>query len=135
VLGRPDLLEDPRFRDNPSRTIRAGELAVELEQVFASRPTAEWLAKLDAAGVPVGPVYDIPTVYADPHVQARTMMVEVEHPTASRIKNIGIPVKLSETPGAIRLPSPRRSSVNIPTRFWPNLVSGQKRLPSYATRG
>ena len=106
VLERPDLLEDPRFGDNPSRTIRAGELAVELERVFASRPTAEWLAKLDAAGVPVGPLYDIPAVYADPHVQARAMMVEVEHPTASRIKNIGIPVKLSETPGAIRRPAP-----------------------------
>ena len=106
VLERPDLLEDPRFCDNPSRTIRAGELAVELERVFASRPTAAWLAKLDAAGVPVGPLYDIPAVYADPHVQARAMMVEVEHPTVGRIKNIGIPVKLSETPGAIRRPAP-----------------------------
>lgn len=48
----------------------------------------------------------MPAVYADPHVRARKMMVEIEHPTAGRIKNIGIPVKLSQTPGAIRRPAP-----------------------------
>jgi crotonobetainyl-CoA:carnitine CoA-transferase CaiB-like acyl-CoA transferase len=106
VLERPDLLEDPRFRDNPARTIRAAELATELEHVFLVRPTAEWLARLDAAGVAAGPLYDIPAVYADPHVQAREMTIEIEHPTAGRIKNIGIPVKLSETPGVIRRPAP-----------------------------
>lgn len=106
VLERPDLLVDPRFRDNPSRTTHTVELALELEQVFATRPTAKWLAQLDAAGVPAGPLYDIPAVYANPQVQARQMMVEIEHPTAGRVKNIGIPVKLSETPGVIRRPAP-----------------------------
>jgi crotonobetainyl-CoA:carnitine CoA-transferase CaiB-like acyl-CoA transferase len=106
VLERPDLLADPRYRDNPARTAHATELVAELEQVFESRPTAEWLARLDVAGVPAGPLYDMPAVYADPHVQARQMMVEIEHPTAGRIKNIGLPVKLSETPGVIRRPAP-----------------------------
>ncbi len=71
-----------------------------------TRPTAEWLVQLDAAGMPAGPINDMATVYADPHVQAREMVVELEHPTAGRVKNIGIPVKLSETPGAIRRPAP-----------------------------
>lgn len=106
MLERPDLLTDPRFCDNPTRTSHAAELAVELEQVFVKRPTAEWLARMDEAGVPAGPLNDMPAVYADPHVQAREMMVELEHPTAGRIKNIGIPVKLSATPGAIRRPAP-----------------------------
>lgn len=106
VLERPDLLADARFRDNPSRTRHAEELAALLEQVFAGRPTADWLERLAAAGVPAGPLYDIPAVYADPHVQARQMMVELEHPTAGRVKHIGLPVKLSQTPGAIRRPAP-----------------------------
>lgn len=107
MLERSDLLEDPRFVDNPTRTTNAVELAIELEQVFVCRSTSEWLAHLDRAGVPAGPLYDMPAVYADPHVQAREMVVEIYHPTAGRIKNIGIPVKLSETPGTIRQPAPR----------------------------
>jgi len=106
ALGREDLLQDPRFRDNPSRTVRAAELAAELEKAFAGRPVAEWLARLDAAGVPAGPISDMAAVYADPQVQARRMVVETDHPLAGRVKNIGIPVKLSETPGAIRRPAP-----------------------------
>jgi len=106
VLQRTDLFTDPRFRDNPTRTTHAVELAAELEKVFVTCPTAEWLVQLDAAGVPAGPINDMAAVYADPHVQAREMMVELEHPTAGRVKNIGIPVRLSETPGAIRRPAP-----------------------------
>ncbi len=106
VLERPDLLADSRFVDNPARITHVVELEAELERVFVSRPTAEWLALLDAAGVPAGPLYDMPAVYADPHVQAREMEVEIEHPTAGRVKNIGIAVKLSQTPGVIRRPAP-----------------------------
>ncbi len=106
ALERPDLLADPRFVDNPSRATRAVELAAELEQVFVTRSTAEWLERLDAAGIPAGPINDMAAVYADPHVQARQMMVELEHPTAGPVKYIGLPVKLSATPGAIRRPAP-----------------------------
>jgi crotonobetainyl-CoA:carnitine CoA-transferase CaiB-like acyl-CoA transferase len=107
ALGRDDLLKDPRFRDNPSRTVRAGELAAELDREFAGRPTAQWLARLDAAGVPAGPIYDMAGVYADPQVRAREMVVEADHPAAGRVRHIGIPVKLSETPGSIRRAAPR----------------------------
>ncbi len=106
VLERPDLLSDPQFRDNPSRTVHAAELAAQLELVFAARLTAEWLARLEAAGLPAGPVNDIAAVYADPQVRAREMMVEIEHPIAGRVTNLGLPVKLSETPGAIHRPAP-----------------------------
>jgi crotonobetainyl-CoA:carnitine CoA-transferase CaiB-like acyl-CoA transferase len=106
ALGREDLARDPRFRENASRTVRAAELADELGRIFATRPTAEWLSQLDAAGVPAGPLHDIPAVYADPQARARGMMVEIDHPTAGRVRNIGIPVKLSGTPGAVRRSAP-----------------------------
>ncbi len=106
VLRRDDLLSDPRFQDNPSRTARAAELAAELDETFRLRPTDEWLTRLEAAGVPTGPIYDMAQVYADPQVQARSMMIEIDHPSAGRVKHIGLPVKMSETPGAIRRPAP-----------------------------
>src|SRR6202007_2194091 len=68
VLERPDLLADPRFRDNPSRTQRAAELAAELEQVFVTRSPADWLTRLEDAGMPAGPINDMAAVYADPQV-------------------------------------------------------------------
>lgn len=106
ALGREDLLRDPRFGDNPSRSVRAAELSAELQKGFEGRPTAEWLDRLGAAGVPAGPIHDMEGVYADPQVRARHMVVETDHPAAGRVKNIGVPVKLSETPGAIRCSAP-----------------------------
>ena len=106
ALGRPELVDDPRYRDNPARTRQAPELARELEQTFALRSTREWLERMEAIGLPAGPVNDMPAVYADPQVQARGMLVELDHPTAGRIKHIGVPVKLSRTPGSVRRPAP-----------------------------
>jgi crotonobetainyl-CoA:carnitine CoA-transferase CaiB-like acyl-CoA transferase len=77
-----------------------------LEPAFALRTTGEWLQLLEAAGVPAGPVNDMAAAYADPQVQAREMMVELDHPTAGRVKHIGVPVKLSETPGQLRRAAP-----------------------------
>lgn len=106
ALQRQDLMAETRFRDNPSRTTHAVELATELEKTFVQRTTREWLTELEQAGVPAGPVNDVEAVYADPQVKARQMRVELEHERAGRISHIGIPVKLSETPGAIRRPAP-----------------------------
>jgi len=106
ALGRPELVTDPRYVDNPARTRAAPELARELEPAFAQRSTREWLERLAAIGLPAGPVNDMAAVYADPQVQARQMMVELDHPTAGRVKHIGVPVKLSQTPGSVRRPAP-----------------------------
>ncbi len=106
AIGRQDLLGDPRFSTNADRTRNQRELAEILEMVFAAKPVADWLSELERAGVAAGPVYDIEQVYEDPQVQARNMMVEVEHPTAGLTKAIGIPVKLSRTPGQIRSAAP-----------------------------
>ncbi len=106
ALGRPDLVADPRYPDNATRTRVAPELARELEPIFVLRSTREWLERMEAAGVPAGPVNDMAAVYADAQVQARDMVVELDHPTAGRIKHIGVPVKLSRTPGSVRCPAP-----------------------------
>jgi crotonobetainyl-CoA:carnitine CoA-transferase CaiB-like acyl-CoA transferase len=106
ALGRPELVADPRYLDNPARTRLAPELARELEPAFAQRSTREWLERMEAIGLPAGPVNDMPAVYADPQVRARDMLVELDHPTAGRIKHIGVPVKLSQTPGNIRHAAP-----------------------------
>lgn len=106
ALDRQTLTVDPRFADNPGRMKHRIELAGELATRLRTRPTAEWLEVLKAAGVPSGPLYDIEQVYADPHVQARDMLVETVHPRMGTVRHIGAPVKLSGTPSTIRRPAP-----------------------------
>ena len=77
-----------------------------LQRTFEARESAHWLEALEREGVPAGPINDMAQVYADPQVIARDMVVELDHPAAGRIRNIGIPVKLSETPASVRRPPP-----------------------------
>ena len=81
-------------------------LEAELGKTLTTQPAAHWLSILEEAGVPCGPINNIAQVYADPQVIARDMVVEVEHPAAGTIRNVGIPVKFSETPGSIRRTAP-----------------------------
>jgi len=106
VLGVPALVEDTRFATPPLRVKNRAALAALLEARFITAGTAEWLERLEAAGVPAGPILDYGQVFADPHVRHREMAVEVEHPRAGRSRVLGIPVKLSSTPGSIRRPAP-----------------------------
>ncbi len=106
ALERPDLLADPRFADNPQRVRNYAALAEEIQRTTRTRPSAEWLAVLQAAGVPAGPIYGTDEALADAHLRARDMVVELAHPTAGRVNNLGVPVKLSATPGRVRTPAP-----------------------------
>jgi len=74
--------------------------------VFATQPTAHWVEKLDAAEVPGGPVYSYDQILADPHIKARNMVVEYDHPVIGRMKSIGLPVKSTGELTAIRQPAP-----------------------------
>jgi formyl-CoA transferase/CoA:oxalate CoA-transferase len=100
------IADDPRFVTNADRVGHRRELLDLLIPVFARRTTAEWVDRLLAAGVPAGPINRISEVMEDPQVLHRDMIVDVEHPRAGRIKVTGVPVKLSETPGAVRIPPP-----------------------------
>ena len=106
AIGRDELLTDARFAEPRLRMDNLDALVTTLQDTFAQRTSDEWLIALDAAGVPAGPIYDIEAVYADPQVQAREMRVETDHPIAGRVSGIGIPVKLSDTPGTVRRPAP-----------------------------
>jgi formyl-CoA transferase len=106
TIGREDLPGDPRFATNADRMANRPELAAELERALAARTTADWVDALLDAGVPAGPILDYAQVAADPHTRAREMVVELEHPEAGTVRALGIPVKLSATPGTIRRPAP-----------------------------
>ncbi len=106
AIDRPDLLEDERYADNARRRENMTPLVATLEDTLSKHDTAHWLRTLDDAGVPNGPIRDLRQVYEDPHVQARGMVECLEHPVAGVTKHIGLPVKLSGTPGSIRKPAP-----------------------------
>jgi crotonobetainyl-CoA:carnitine CoA-transferase CaiB-like acyl-CoA transferase len=106
AIGRPELPEDPRFATNDERMEHRPELAAELEATLTGRDTDDWVATLLEAGVPVGPIHDYGQVVEDPHTLARGMVAEMEHPVEGTIRGLGIPVKLSDTPGSIRRAAP-----------------------------
>ena len=106
AVGREDLLDDDRFASNPERMVSIDALTPIMEETFRTQTTAHWVEVLENAGVPCGPIYNIEQVYADPHVQSRDMSVELDHPKSGSIRNIGVAVKLSDTPGSVRTPAP-----------------------------
>ena len=106
AIGREELVSDSRFVEPRDRMDNLGDLISTLEQTFSQKSSGYWLDALEDAGVPAGPIYDIRQVYDDPQVRAREMMVETDHPVAGRTSNIGIPIKLSETPGRFQRPAP-----------------------------
>jgi crotonobetainyl-CoA:carnitine CoA-transferase CaiB-like acyl-CoA transferase len=100
------LAGDPRFATNAARVEHRRELLDTLIPVFRSRTAAEWLDRLGAAGVPAGPISRISDVMTDPQVLHREMVVALDHPRAGRVRVNGVPLKFSETPGAVRTPPP-----------------------------
>ena len=106
ALGRAVLAGDPRFAKNADRVENRKELIAILSEVFMTRTTADWVATLNHADVPCAPVQTIDQVFAAPQVLHRNMLVEVDHPTAGKLRMAGIPVKFSATPASVRLPPP-----------------------------
>ncbi len=102
----PALGEDARYATNRDRVAHRAQLIDRLQRIFATRPTGAWTEILDAAGVPTGPILSVAEVFAHPQVRHRQMVAELDHPTAGRIGQTGVPVKLSETPGRLRTPPP-----------------------------
>ncbi len=105
-IGAPELNEDSRFVTNHERMHNLPALEEALNKVFRQRSTEDWLAALEAAGVPAGPVLTVNEMHQDPQAIAREMIVETNHPVAGPTKALGLPVKFSETPGGIERPAP-----------------------------
>jgi crotonobetainyl-CoA:carnitine CoA-transferase CaiB-like acyl-CoA transferase len=100
------LAHDPRFATNPERVRNRDALQPVLARAFRTRRRDEWLAALKAEGVPCGAVRDVAEALADPQVAAREMLQAVEHATAGLVQVLGVPIKLSGTPGSVRTPPP-----------------------------
>ena len=78
-----------------------------IQAKLVTRTSAEWLAALEAAGIPAGPVLHYDEVFTDPQILARNMVVETEHPVTGKFRTLGVPVKLSQTPGAVLRAAPK----------------------------
>jgi len=98
AAGCSALADDPRFATNGRRVENRAELTRLLSEVFCLRSTREWLALLDAAGVPNGPINDIAQVFAEPQVQARGVRIELEHAAGAALPMVASPMRFSDTP-------------------------------------
>ena len=106
VLGARDWLEEPRFRSNADRMKHLDALVPLMNARLKDRKVDELIKALEAEGVPCGRINSIADVAADPQALARDMVVELEHPRAGRTRALGLPVKLSRTPGKVSRPAP-----------------------------
>jgi len=106
VIGMLELASDSRFVDNATRMKNLPALIEILTKGFRERPTSEWLERLEKAGVPAGPVLSLGEALNNPQVQARRMVVEVNHSRVGRTRALGTPVKFSKTPTQIRRAAP-----------------------------
>lgn len=102
LIGMPQLAVDERFATNAERVRNRDELIALITRQLQTRPAAEWLAALAQAEIPHGPINTLDTLFADPQVAAREMVVEMAHPTAEQIRLVGSPFKLSRTPIEMR---------------------------------
>ncbi len=106
ALQAPELATDPRFATNADRQRARNELAMEIERHLTRRTTGEWLARMEAAGIPAGPILDLATALSDPVAVERDMRLEVDHPSAGRIGQVGAPWKLDGLSSPIRSAPP-----------------------------
>ncbi len=106
AIGLPGLAEDPWYATNGDRVVHRDDLRPILASRFAGRTTAEWVEALDAADIPFGPINDVTAAFASPQAVARGMTVDVEHPVLGAVRQVGLPFRLSATPGSIRTAPP-----------------------------
>lgn len=106
ALERPELQDDPRFADDPRRMANIDALVAVLGDIFKRRPLAQWLERLEQAGVPAGPVLDIAGMQADPQALARGMVTDAPHTRLGPVKTLGHPLHYSATPAVITRGAP-----------------------------
>jgi formyl-CoA transferase len=102
LMGREELLEDPRFTTISNRLANRQALQDELEKTFRQKPKDYWVETLLANGLPAGPILSYPEAFGSEHAQVRGMRMEIDHPVEGKVPNIGFAVKLSGTPQQVR---------------------------------
>ena len=106
AINLPDLKDNPEYAVNEVRVKNRSKIIPMLQQHFLTRTLNEWLTDLQAGSVPSGPINDLEAVFNDPQVIAREMLTTMTHPTAGEIKQTGLSIKFSESPGELRLAPP-----------------------------
>lgn len=107
VIGKPELVSDTRFAINSERVSNRDALVTILKPIFLTRTSGEWLSMLENAGIPCGPINTLDKVFSMPQVDAREMLIRMEHQNIEDLKLVGSPLKFSETPAGYKLPPPR----------------------------
>ncbi|MEN5081614.1 CoA transferase [Bosea sp. TWI1241] len=106
ALELPEVKADPDFADNFGRVKHRDRLQVLVEGKLALADSAEWIERLNAAGVPCGPVYDLHGVFSDPQIQSQNMAIDVPTPANGTVRMLGFPIKLTQRPCHVRRPPP-----------------------------
>ena len=106
LIGCPELAADPRYRTNLDRDKNRASLTARLQEVFLKRTYEEWEKILNDGGVPVGAINNLAQVVEHPQVKARGSLVDIDHPKIGKTRVVGVPSRLSATPGSVRTPSP-----------------------------
>ncbi|MFO7704787.1 MAG: CaiB/BaiF CoA-transferase family protein [Halopseudomonas sp.] len=106
VAGHPEWALDSRFASNAARVANRAELIPLIRQVSVFRTTAQWIADLELAGVPCGPINSLDQVFQDPQVLARGLKIRMQHPLSGELDLVANPIRLSRTPISYRLPPP-----------------------------
>ena len=106
AIGAPELVSDPRFATNGDRVVNRDALIPLLASRFMTAPSATWLARLEAAGIPAGPILDLPAAFSSPQAAALGVRVALEHPALGDVDQVAPPYELSVTPAAVRTAPP-----------------------------
>jgi crotonobetainyl-CoA:carnitine CoA-transferase CaiB-like acyl-CoA transferase len=107
VIGLPELATDTRFDSMKARLGHYDELRPIIERIISKMTRAETIALMDGVGIPAGPINSVAEILEDSHIQAREMIVELTHPEYGPFRTLGIPIKLSDTPGTVGNAPPR----------------------------
>jgi crotonobetainyl-CoA:carnitine CoA-transferase CaiB-like acyl-CoA transferase len=106
MIGQPGLADDPRFKTNALRVQNNDAIVAVVQAELIKRTNDEWLKAFEAEGIPAGPVMHHDEVFADPQILARGMVAEVAHTKAGKQRTLGVPIKMSATPGGVRRAAP-----------------------------
>jgi crotonobetainyl-CoA:carnitine CoA-transferase CaiB-like acyl-CoA transferase len=100
-MEMPEMLQNPDYKTNIERAQHRSTIVPFLQDIFIKQPVAYWVEKLQAVSVPCGPINDLADVFADPQIISRDMVQEIPHPTLGTVKQLGLPLKFSRTPGSL----------------------------------
>ena len=107
VLGHPEWIDDPAFANDTLRVRNRAALIERIEAMTTAEPRDRWLARFEEAKIPCGPINDYAQVFNDPQVVSRDMVIETNHQTLGKLRTLGSPIKMSETPPVVGRRVPR----------------------------